>query len=106
MQSGSEQAPGGPERSRAEARAGNRAPSSGARTGKVVAAVLAGALLVAFAAANFRPVEVNFLLFTSRARVVTVIAISALLGFVVGWLGGRPSRAERRALRRVLEERD
>jgi ABC-type anion transport system duplicated permease subunit len=29
-------------------------------------------------------------------RVVTVIAISALLGFAVGWFVGRPSRAERK----------
>ncbi|GIU98537.1 MAG: hypothetical protein KatS3mg014_0153 [Actinomycetota bacterium] len=95
----------------AELEAGTRAEGgrdrrSAARGAKLVAAALAAGVLVAFAAANFRPVEVNFLLFTSRARVVTVIAVSALLGFLVGWLAGRPSRAERRALRRALEERD
>ncbi len=81
-------------------------PRRGSRAPALVGAGLAVALLGAFAAANFEPVEVNFLLFSSRARVVTVIAVSALLGFFVGWLVGRPSRVERRILRRALEERD
>ncbi len=34
-------------------------------------------ILVIFAAANFNPVKVNFLLFTTRARVVTVILVAA-----------------------------
>lgn len=60
-------------------------------------------VLVIFAAANFKSVEVNFLFFTTQARVVTVIAVAGLLGFVVGYLVGRPARAERKRLR---EDRD
>lgn len=71
---------------------------------KLVLAVLVALLLVIFATANFKPVEVNFLLFSTRARVVTVIVVSALLGFVVGWLAGRPGRAEREAMRRGMRD--
>ncbi|HEX2424307.1 MAG TPA: LapA family protein [Actinomycetota bacterium] len=65
----------------------------------IVAAVLVVVVLVVFAALNFRPVRVNFLAFTTRARVVTVILVAAALGFVVGWFVGRPARHERRHLR-------
>jgi uncharacterized integral membrane protein len=58
-----------------------------------------GIVLVVFAAVNFRPVLVNFVVFEARARVVTVIVVAALLGFVVGWFVGRPPRADRRHLR-------
>ena len=57
------------------------------------------ALLIAFAVANFRPVRVSFLLFTTQARVVTVIVVAGALGFLAGYLAGRPSRDERRRLR-------
>jgi uncharacterized integral membrane protein len=66
---------------------------------RIVVAVLVVAVLVVFAALNFRPVRVNFLVFTTRARVVTVILLAAVLGFVVGWFVGRPTRDERRHLR-------
>jgi uncharacterized integral membrane protein len=84
-----------------EEREPGREPSRRAgASAKLVLAVLVALLLVTFAAANFKPVEVNFLLFTTRARVVTVIAVSALLGFLVGWLAGRSERSGREALRR------
>jgi uncharacterized integral membrane protein len=66
---------------------------------RIVVAVLVVAVLVVFAALNFRPVRVNFLVFTTRARVVTVILLAAVLGFVIGWFVGRPTRDERRHLR-------
>jgi uncharacterized integral membrane protein len=66
---------------------------------RIVAAVLVVLVLVVFASLNFRPVRVNFLAFTTRARVVTVILVAAALGFVVGWFVGRPARDERRHLR-------
>jgi uncharacterized integral membrane protein len=72
------------------------------RTGpniRLVLVVLAAIVLIVFAVLNFRPVRVNFLVFSARARVVTVIALAAALGFIVGWLVGRPARAERRHLR-------
>jgi len=66
---------------------------------QVLIAVLA-IVLVAFAIANFRRVQVSFLLFTTEARVVTVIAVAGALGFVIGYFVGRPTREQRKALRR------
>ncbi len=86
---------------------GGRGAGSVSRGGvrpKWIAAGIAGLLLLIFAIANFERVEVNFLFFTSQARLVTVIAVSAALGFLVGWFVGRPGWAERRAARRA--ERD
>jgi len=57
-------------------------------------------VLVVFAIANFDRVRVNFLLFDTEARVITVIAVAGGLGFLIGWLVGRPSRKARRVLRR------
>lgn len=75
---------------------------------RVLLAVVLAVVLIAFAALNFRPVRVNFLVFTTRARVVTVIVVAALLGFVAGWFVGRPARDERRHLRawRAAPKRD
>lgn len=75
---------------------------------RLILAIVLAIVLIAFAALNFRPVRVNFLLFTTRARVVTVIVVAALLGFVVGWFVGRPGREERRHLRdwRAAPKRD
>jgi uncharacterized integral membrane protein len=76
-------------------------PRSGPRSGQAwgILAAIAVALLIVFAALNFRPVRVHFILFESRARVVTVIIVAAALGFVVGYFVGRPSREDRRRLR-------
>jgi uncharacterized integral membrane protein len=71
---------------------------SGPTPKQIVIAILALVLLI-FAAANFKSVEVNFLFFTTKARVVTVILVSALLGFGAGYVVGRPGRAERKRLR-------
>jgi len=79
------------------------------RSGISVAQVLAAIaviLLVIFAIANSRRVDVNFLFFTSRARVVTVIVLSAILGFVIGYYVGRPGRADRRLLRDSRKPKD
>jgi len=78
-------------------------PSSGVSAKRVIAGI-AILVLVIFAIANFQRVEVNFLLFTTRARVVTVIVVSGLLGFLAGWFVGRPSRAERKAMQRGLKD--
>ena len=71
---------------------------------KWIAAGIAALVLLIFAIANFERVEVNFLLFSTKARVVTVIIVSGLLGFLAGWFVGRPSRADRKAMRRALED--
>jgi uncharacterized integral membrane protein len=75
-----------------------RVSRSGPRPRLLIALVVI-VVLVIFAIVNFNPVHVNFVLFEARARVVTVIAIAAALGFVVGWFVGRPAREERRHLR-------
>jgi uncharacterized integral membrane protein len=96
-----------------DARAGSRPPAPGgwiqSRTGVSVATLItlvAVGILIAFAVVNFRPVVVNFLLFTATTRVVTVIVVSALLGFIVGWYVGRPARDERKHLREWRRSRD
>jgi uncharacterized integral membrane protein len=71
----------------------------GGPSAKLIATGVFMLILVIFAAANFKRVEVNFLLFTTRARVVTVILVAAALGFVVGYFVGRPGRAERKRIR-------
>lgn len=71
-----------------------------------VLAVIAVILLVVFAIANFEPVPVNFLLFSTSARVFTVIVVSALLGFVIGYYVGRPGRADRKLLRDFRQRKD
>jgi uncharacterized integral membrane protein len=74
-------------------------PRSAVTPRRVIIAIFVIVLLV-FAIVNFDPVNVNFLLFDSDARLFTVIVVSAALGFVIGYFVGRPSREERRILRR------
>lgn len=69
-----------------------------------VVIVLFAIVLIAFAIANFVPVRVSFLLYETRARLVTVIVVAAALGFVIGYFTGRPTRLQRRWLRRREEE--
>jgi uncharacterized integral membrane protein len=82
---------------------GNEGPEQRPRrSGPTAKQVLIGVLvvvLIVFAIANFRRVEVNFLLFTTQARVFTVIVVAGLLGFVAGYFVGRPGRAERKRMR-------
>ena len=80
-------------------------PSSGIGAKQVIIGILAIVLIV-FAIANFNQVRVNFLLFDTEARVVTVIAVAAGLGFVIGYFVGRPSRVQRRYLKERDERRD
>jgi uncharacterized integral membrane protein len=80
-------------------------PRSGITLRQVVIALLA-IVLIAFAIANFRRVRVSFLLFTTDARLVTVIVVAAALGFVIGYFVGRPSREQRKWLRTREAERE
>jgi len=75
-----------------------RPPRSGVSFRQVVIALVA-IVLIAFGVANFDKVEVNFLLFDSQARLVTVIVVAAGLGFVIGYFVGRPGRLQRRYLK-------
>jgi uncharacterized integral membrane protein len=78
---------------------------SGISFRQVVIGVLA-VLLIAFGIANFKRVEVNFLLFDSDARLVTVIVVAAGLGFVLGYFVGRPGRLQRKYLKQRDHDRD
>ncbi|HZD18398.1 MAG TPA: hypothetical protein VE669_09685 [Actinomycetota bacterium] len=86
-----------------EGRAGPAERAGGVTPRQILIGILA-IVLVAFAVANFRQVEVSFLLFTSRARVVTVVVVAGALGFVIGYFVGRPTREQRKVLRRREEE--
>ncbi|MGH2526306.1 MAG: LapA family protein [Actinomycetota bacterium] len=82
-------------------------PPEPKRTGirpRYVVIVLFAIVLIAFAIANFRPVGVSFLLFETRARLVTVIVVAAALGFVIGYFTGRPTRLQRKWLRKREED--
>ena len=88
---------------------GGNGPAEGRRTGVSARQVLIFLLvlvLIIFGVANFKIVEVNFLLFTTEARVVTVIVVAAILGFVAGYFVGRPGREDRKALRNLRDRRD
>jgi len=74
-------------------------PRSGVTPRQALIAVLA-ILLLAFGIANFERVEVSFLLFSTQARVITVIAVAGALGFVIGYFIGRPTREQRKWLRK------
>jgi uncharacterized integral membrane protein len=80
-------------------------PRSGISFRQVLIAILA-IILIAFGIANFDKVEVNFLLFDSDARLVTVIVVAAGLGFVIGYFVGRPGRLQRRYLKQREHDRD
>lgn len=89
---------------------GGTGPAKGRRTGGVsarqVLIFLLVLVLIIFGVANFNPVDVNFLIFSTRARVVTVIVVAAILGFVAGYFVGRPGREDRKALRNFRDRRD
>jgi uncharacterized integral membrane protein len=80
-------------------------PRSGISFRQVLIAIVA-VILIAFAIANFNSVKVNFLLFDTRARMVTVIVVAAGLGFVIGYFVGRPGRLQRKYLKQRENERD
>lgn len=61
---------------------------SGGRTisGKTIGIGIAAVLLVLFAVLNTEDAQVNWILGTWETSVIVVIAISGVLGFVIGWL--------------------
>ena len=84
-----------------------RRPPSPPRSGitpRQVIIVLFAIVLIAFAIANFEYVKVSFLLFETRARLVTVIVVAAALGFVIGYFVGRPTREQRKWLRKRRDD--
>lgn len=83
-------------------RAGSETVPRGGISPRWIFAGIGIVVLLVFALQNSERVDVDFLVFDTQARVVVVILVSALIGFVVGWLIGRPSRAQRRAMRKGL----
>ena len=67
-------------------------------------AAVGAVLLLVFAIQNAERVDVDFLVFDAQVRVFSVIIVSAAIGFAVGWLFGRPSRAQRKLMRRESDD--
>ena len=72
-------------------------------SGKWIAVIVAAVVLLVFALQNSERVDVDFLVFDTQARVVTVIVVAAVLGFVIGFFVGRPSKLERQAMKRGMD---
>jgi uncharacterized integral membrane protein len=53
-------------------------------------------LAIVFAVVNLNSVEVDWIVSSSKAPLIIVIAISVVGGFVLGWLGHRGSTRRRR----------
>jgi uncharacterized integral membrane protein len=63
----------------------------GKLTARTVAAAVLGAVLVLFAVLNSQDVRVHWLITTSTAPLIIVIALCGLVGFAAGWLVARRS---------------
>jgi len=58
------------------------------------------ALLVAFVVQNLNQrATVQWVFFERKSRVFLVMAVSAVIGWIVGFLMGRPSKIERRIIK-------
>ena len=68
---------------------------------KIALGLLLVILFVLFIIQNSKRVEVDFVFFQKRIRLVWVFLACAVLGAVAAWLIGRPRR---RAQRRLIEE--
>jgi uncharacterized integral membrane protein len=56
---------------------------------RLIAMAIALGLLLWFAFANSKRVNIDFLVFERRTRLVYALAVSALLGVIIGWFAGR-----------------
>jgi uncharacterized integral membrane protein len=70
---------------------------------KMIVAIVAIVLLVIFAIQNMDETDVDLLFWDLAVPFWVTIAISALLGFVIGWLLGRSS-GKRRAIKRIATD--
>jgi uncharacterized integral membrane protein len=73
---------------------GGHPPANVGRRIKLVVIAAAVALLVAFAVQNRNTVPVDFVFFDRHPRLIVVIVVAAVLGFVVGFAAGRPNRRD------------
>jgi uncharacterized integral membrane protein len=80
---------------------GRRRPSILAKENRrLLYGLVIGALTAAFAVVNLDEVEVNWLLGTWETPLIIVIAVSFVLGAIVGWFAGatrRKAKSETRA---------
>lgn len=60
---------------------------------RILVALAIVGLIIWFAFANGRRVRVDFLIFGTDARLIVVVAVSAVLGAIAGFLIGRRRRA-------------
>ena len=59
---------------------------------KTLAALIVGALIIAFAAVNSQKVQIDFLVASAAAPLALALVIAMLLGFVLGVLVSRRAR--------------
>ncbi len=70
------------------------------RVVKVTAALVLLALLVAFVIQNYNQYgRVHYVFLTRTSRILWVILVSGVLGWISGYLIGRPSKRHRRVLK-------
>ena len=79
------------------------------RVAKIVVALILSVLFIVFIIRNSNPVSesdegVDFIFATADVRLVWVFLVCAVIGGLVGYLLGRPSRGQRLLLRRTKEE--
>jgi uncharacterized integral membrane protein len=67
-------------------------PPARRERGRLIAMVVVGALIVAFALANLDEVKVNWLIGSGSTPLIIVIAVSFLLGALTGVLAVRARR--------------
>lgn len=69
---------------------------------KIIVAAIAVILLVIFALQNSDEAGIDFLFLNGRYPLWLVIAVSAVLGFVIGWAVGRAG-GRRRAIEKLTD---
>jgi len=60
---------------------------------RLVAGLVLGALVAAFAVVNTENVQVDWVITSSRTPLIVVIAVAFALGLLIGWLVGAMRRA-------------
>jgi uncharacterized integral membrane protein len=56
---------------------------------RLIAMLVALGILIWFGLANSQRVRVHYLVTTRASRLIYVIAVSAVLGVIIGWFGAR-----------------
>ncbi len=78
------------------------------RLGKIVVALVLVVLFILFIIRNSKPVSesngVDFVFVTADARLIWVFLVCGLIGGMVGYLLGRPSKVHRRLIREAEAE--